>query len=303
MKITAYPANSIDTAVSAKATFRVKYAETMRDLTPANPKNPHNTVPAIYVSEANPDYGNPGMYRYEPTADYLVKANIGGWMLPDSSLVDGIPLKGEISGTQQILKYEPRRFSLAIKRHRKELKLVAVTHFHGKLDEITGSTILFASSCSEEDHHDEIDDFDIYRLTFSEDKLDTTINIWKKREGRGFNGESGPNDGFMEIVVLTEKTFDSLQISKIESQKQYDMLKKVAVWKLGDFVKNLDADDDVFHIPGKASDSIPFGSVELDTSCNPLYDERGFMQSTCEYTTDNYNPNRNLLHITFSLLF
>ncbi len=299
LKITAYPANSIDTAVSAKATFRVKYAETMRDLTPANPKNPHNTVPAIYVSEANPDYGNPGMYRYEPTADYLVKANIGGWMLPDSSLVDGIPLKGEISGTQQILKYEPRRFSLAIKRHRKELKLVAVTHFHGKLDEITGSTILFASSCSEEDHHDEIDDFDIYRLTFSEDKLDTTINIWKKREGRGFNGESGPNDGFMEIVVLTEKTFDSLQISKIESQKQYDMLKKVAVWKLGDFVKNLDADDDVFHIPGKASDSIPFGSVELDTSCNPLYDERGFMQSTCEYTTDNYNPNRNLLHITF----
>lgn len=299
LKITATPVDSSKAPPPAIATFRVKYAETMRDLSPTYPKDTNNTVPAIYVSEANPDYGNPGMYRYEPTADYLVKANIGGWMLPDSSLVDGIPLKGEISGTQQILKYEPRRFSLAIKRHRKELKLVAVTHFHGKLDEITGSTILFASSCSEEDHHDEIDDFDIYRLTFSEDKLDTTINIWKKREGRGFNGESGPNDGFMEIVVLTEKTFDSLQISKIESQKQYDMLKKVAVWKLGDFVKNLDADDDVFHIPGKASDSIPFGSVELDTSCNPLYDERGFMQSTCEYTTDNYNPNRNLLHITF----
>ena len=299
LKITATPVDSSKAPPPAIATFRVKYAETMRDLSPTDPKNLHNMVPAIYVSEANIDSGNTGMYRYEPTADYLVKANIGGWKLPDPSLIGGIPLKGEISGTQKILKYEPKRFSLAIKRHRKELKLVAVTHFHGKLDEITGSTILFASSCSEEDHHDEIDDFDIYKLTFSEDKLDTTINIRKKREGRGFNGEGGPNDGFMEIVVLTEKTFDNLQISKIESQEQYDMLKKVAVWKLGDFVKNLDADDDVFHIPGKASDSIPFGSVELDTSCNPLYDERGFMQSTCEYTTDNYNPNRNLLHITF----
>ncbi|WP_255252199.1 hypothetical protein [Fibrobacter sp. UWT3] len=200
LKITAYPANATDTAVSAEATFHVKHAETMRDLTPTYPKNLHNTVPAIYVSEANPDTGNPGMYRYEPTADYLVKADIRGWKLPDSSLVGGIPLKGEISGRQQILKYEPRRFSLAIKRHRKELKLVVVRKLHSYAQEITGEPPL--ESC--ENQTPELkEDFFIDTLLFSAEKMSHTLNIHQKYDKRGFAMGDYFDSNYVDIIAFS----------------------------------------------------------------------------------------------------
>ena len=112
---------------TAEAVFRVKHAETMLDMTPDYPKNEHITVPSIHVSEALYD-GSVGAYRYEPVADYLVKANLSGWKLPDSLRKGEIPLTGQISGSQEIIGYEPKRFNLAIKRHRKVLPLVMVRY-------------------------------------------------------------------------------------------------------------------------------------------------------------------------------
>lgn len=122
-------ANSTDgeNSTTAEAVFKVKHAETMLDMTPDHPKNEQITVPSIHVSEALYD-SRVDAYRYEPVADYLVKANLSGWKLPDSLRKGEIPLTGQISGSQEIIGYEPKRFSLAIKRHRKELKLVAVRY-------------------------------------------------------------------------------------------------------------------------------------------------------------------------------
>lgn len=122
-------ANSTDgeNSTTAEALFKVKHAETMLDMTPDSPKNEQITVPSIHVSEALYD-SRVDAYRYEPVADYLVKANLTGWKLPDPLRKGEIPLTGQISGSQEIIGYEPKRFSLAIKRHRKELKLVAVRY-------------------------------------------------------------------------------------------------------------------------------------------------------------------------------
>jgi hypothetical protein len=286
-------------ADEARASFHVKYAETMKDVSPKDPKNFKDSVPAIFISEAKPDSANAGMYRYEPIADYLVKANASGWMFPDSSLVSGVPLVGKISGTQQIYKYEPKRFSLALKRHRKELKLVVAAHFHTRLDSITGSSFLFVNTCSEESNPT-IDEYLSYRLTFNEDKRDSVVLFNKVYQGMGYNGKNSPNDGYMEIIALTERDFDRLVSDVIKEQFQFDDLKKYAVWNLADYVK----DDTIFHIPGGLSDSLPFGLLEPDGSCSPIYENQVLVKS-CDYSgdtinnTSGYNANANLFKLTF----
>ncbi|WP_297946476.1 LamG-like jellyroll fold domain-containing protein [uncultured Fibrobacter sp.] len=297
-------------ADTASATFNAKFAETMYDLTPADPTDENYYGPAIHISEAKYDT-SVKTYRYEPVADYLVKAEVSGYDLPADTLAKGISLQGQITGTQEILGYEPKRFNLAIKRHRKELNLVVITHFYGELDEITGSTILGASSCSEEDSHDIINDFDIHRMTFSEYNRDTVLNIHKNRSGRGFDGENGPSSGYMEIIVLTEMQFEQFNLSKISSQSQFDALKGEAVWNLKNYIEGdtlkgdtLKGDtlkrDSVFHIPGGSSGNILYGSSKQDDSCKPKFDSLGMMVSSCKDSTDNYNPNKNLFEITFA---
>ena len=130
-------------ADTASATFRAKFAETMYDLTPADPTDESYSGPAIYISEAKYDT-SVKTYRYEPIADYLVDAEVSGFELPDDTLAKGVPLLGRITGTQEIFGYEPKRFSLAIKRHRKELPLYAllkIDRHREKLERGFGSRI------------------------------------------------------------------------------------------------------------------------------------------------------------------
>ncbi len=297
LRIVAKPAGA-DSLQHKDAAFRVRYGSKF-DMTPENPKDSTNMSPTIYVVEAFPDTVYPNIFRYEPIADYIVDAEILGWHLPDSSLIDGIPLVGNVSGKQAIIGYEPERFSLAVKRHRKELKLVVIAHFHAKLDEITGTTVGPISTCSEEYHHN-VDDFDIYELTFSDNKRDTVVNIWKHYEGKGFNGEGGPPNGFMEVIVLTKAKFDSYQISRVVSQAQFDEMKVASIWNLENF---LGENVSVFHIPGNESDSISFGVLSNGT-CDPKYGLDDSLKDPCEYsrtdTTDGYNANKNLLKLTFA---
>lgn len=301
LKITAYPANATDTAVSAEATFHVKHAETMRDLSPTDPKNLHNMVPAIYVSEANPDTGNPGMYRYEPTADYLVKANIGGWKLPDSSLVGGIPLKGEISGTQQILKYEPKRFSLAIKRHRKELKLVVVRKLHSYAQEITGEPPL--ESC--ENQTPELkEDFFIDTLLFSAEKMSHTLNIHQKYDKRGFAMGDYFDSNYVDIIAFSmsnwKKFLKDNNLNTVNTSSSFGNAKQKAEWTL----RNV-SNRDYFYIP-KPSSGIKKDTLtsRYDSGCSPVFDKNGVLEKTCDYnaegTTESYNPNVNMFEVTMS---
>ncbi|WP_254794235.1 LamG domain-containing protein, partial [Fibrobacter sp. UWOV1] len=297
LKITAYPANATDTAVSAEATFHVKHAETMRDLTPTYPKNLHNTVPAVYVSEANPDTGNPGMYRYEPTADYLVKASVSGWKLPDSSLVDGIPLKGEISGTQQILKYEPKRFSLAIKRHRKELKLIYVLYFHAEMEQING---WFNSTC-ENGSLNKVDEFSHGVLTFTESKRDSLMLFNWTKNSHGFDGRTGPKNNLIDIVLFSEKGYRQFlakeRLDSVNSLVDFSKAKKseYALWSLTNF-------DKAYNLPGTEIDSVKFGYDGSGFGCMATLDS-DTLKNVCEYavdtTTSGYNPNKNLADVVF----
>lgn len=299
LKITATPVDSSKAPPPAIATFRVKYAETMRDLTPTYPKNLHNTVPAIYVSEANPDYGNPGMYRYEPTADYLVKANIGGWKLPDSSLVDGIPLKGEISGTQQILKYEPKRFSLAIKRHRKELKLWAFYKIDRHREKMK-SKIIGCESASQGS------DTLVFakELRFNSDKLVDSIFVGLpaggEKSGYGFDNNKDKYT-HIDIIVLMDRTVNQYVEEEGNTEWKavdFDKLKQSTdvIWKLGDYTNDVNG----WHIPVPKTETTHDTLIKpSNTTCSVVESENGILKS-CEWGTDSlnntegYDPNRNL---------
>ena len=288
LKITATPVDSSKAPPPAIATFRVKYAETMRDLTPTYPKNLHNTVPAIYVSEANPDYGNPGMYRYEPTADYLVKANIGGWKLPDSLLVDGIPLKGEISGTQQILKYEPKRFSLAIKRHRKELKLVIMA----KLDVAT-----VYANCYGEGVHEDNDKRIFYYLrkfTFDENNRTASFDINKHigdiGSGRGL---SGKRYNYLTLYAFLDNQVKEYAKKDGVETIPIDTTQITPVWSKT-FSLPMQSDDNRY-----SKDTVPFVFEQAFVGCLVVDDS-----TTCVYgpsdnlnNTSGYDPNKKLFNV------
>ena len=291
LKITAYPANATDTAVSAEATFHVKHAETMRDLTPTYPKNLHNTVPAIYVSEANPDTGNPGMYRYEPTADYLVKASISGWKLPDSSLVDGIPLKGEISGTQQVLKYEPKRFSLAIKRHRKELKLVIMA----KLDVAT-----VYANCPGEGVHEDNDKRIFYflrKFTFDgahrTGSFDINKHIGDIGNGRGLSGE---RYNYLTVYAFLDNQVKEYAEKDGEESIPIDTTQITPIWSKT-FSLPMQSDDNRY-----SKETVPFVFEKDFVGCLVVDDS-----TTCVYgPSDNlnnssgYDPNKKLFNVSLN---
>ncbi|MBR1745653.1 MAG: hypothetical protein IJ734_06745, partial [Fibrobacter sp.] len=317
MKITATPVDSSKAPPSAVATFRVKHAETMRDLTPPYPKDTNNTVPAIYVSEANPDYGNPGMYRYEPTADYLVKANIGGWKLPDSSLVEGIPLKGEISGTQKILEYEPKRFSLAIKRHRKELKLIALAMLDVHREQMT-QNVGIGSWCDSDNHRS---DTLIYRkeLRFTSEKRVDSMHVFhdayetimfgplpvQAKYGYDNNKDHLTH---VDVIVVMERSVQRQLNGRDPSTLNADDFKKLkesteVIWKLSDLLDSTGAYG--WNIPrpdGNTHDTTIISS--RNENCRFDYIDSIPPDTSCAYgansetNTPNYNPNANLFNVS-----
>lgn len=281
--------SSKDTLVTA--IFRVRHAETMRNLTPAYPKNPNNTVPAIYVSEANPDYGNPGMYRYEPMADYLVKANVRGWKLPDSSLAGEIPLKGEISGTQEILKYEPKRFSLAIKRHRKELKLVVMA----KLDVAT----VYANCYGKGVHEDDKKRIFYYLRKLAFDGTNRTASfdidkhIGKIGSGRGLSGE---RYNYLTVYAFLDNQVENFAEKNGEETIPIDTNKIIPVWTKT-FSLPMQSDDNRY-----SKNSIPFVFEKDFVGCLVIDDS-----TTCVYgpsdnlnNTGGYDPNKKLFNVSLN---
>ena len=317
LKITATPVDSSKAPPSAVATFRVKHAETMRDLTPPYPKDTNNTVPAIYVSEANPDYGNPGMYRYEPTADYLVKANIGGWKLPDSSLVEGIPLKGEISGTQKILKYEPKRFSLAIKRHRKELKLIALAMLDVHREQMT-QNVGIDSWCDSDNHRS---DTLIYReeLRFTSEKRVDSMHVfhdayetimvgpWPVQAKYGYDNNKD-HLTHVDVIVVMERSVQRQLNGRDPSTLNADDFKKLkasteVIWKLSDLLDSTGAYGWNIPVPNEKTHDTTIISSRNE-NCRFDYIDSIPPDTSCAYgansetNTPNYNPNANLFNVS-----
>ena len=294
------------TAVPPKyATFKVKTAKNILDMTPENPKDTTGRSSAVYVAEAFLD--STGIYRYEPTADYRIEASVRGYRLPNEGLKNEIPLSGTVSGTQEIIGYEPKRFSLALKRHRKKLDLVVVSRRKGKLDEITGRTQEFclpfagcwdvASSCEETGNYD----FDSVRtdvLHFDSEHRDTTIAyiLNYERTGYGFDGRNGPGDGTIDLAVLTVSDFQRIFKSMPSNASDFELAKNNSVWKLTDFTY----DSSEYKIPGNTSKGLDL-EYNKDLGCNVVMKD-SILDSTCVYgksgTTTGYDPNKSLFKLS-----
>ena len=278
-------------ADTARASFHVKYAETMKDISPKDPKNLKDSVPAIFISEAKPDSVNAGMYRYEPIADYLVQANASGWMFPDSSLVNGVPLVGEISGTQQIYKYEPRRFSLALKRHRKELKLVIMA----KLDVAT-----VYAECIDSGVYEDYDARIFYytrKLSFDGfnrlQSFDVEKHIGRIGSGRGL---SGKRNNFLTVYAFLENQIPDFSKKDGVDAIPIDTNVVVPIWKKS-FSLPMQSDDNRY-----SKDTIPHPCDEDTVGCVVVGDS-----TTCVYgpkddvnNTNGYDPNKKLFNVSLN---
>ena len=176
----------------------------------------------MVVSEA---FGDNGKNRYVPVPDYLVRADIAAKYLP-TDLRNGVTLNASVSGTQRIYGYAPKRFSLAIKRHRKQLDLVVITHFRTVLDEING---WYTTPCSENDSHKTPDEYDTFFLTWNSENRTQSIKFEKKYGGYGFDGSDTPSDGTLDVVVLTKTYYDNYiqkhNLFGISTPEDYNQIK------------------------------------------------------------------------------
>ena len=291
-------------ADTASVTFKAKFAETMYDLTPADPTDESYSGPAIHISEAKYD-ASVKAYRYEPIADYLVKAGLSRYKLSNDTLKKGIQLLGRITGTQKIFGYEPKRFSLAIKRHRKELKLVVMRRVHNRTVEINCGKAwgwnehIMGKKCDKD--FESKDSISVDTLTFYEDSLRVVLNP----ESIGYSGRGFVNiqdSSFFDMVACTEKTWGNIFGSKSGSRYSVDEFNQAKLgceWKLEDLtgvekykLTNPDSVSDtsgVRYVPLFASDD----SSGCKSSANKVE-----LDSVCEY--DSYNANKNLFTLIFA---
>lgn len=287
-------------ADTASATFRAKFAETMYDLTPADPTDESYSGPAIHISEAKYDT-SVKTYRYEPIADYLVDAEVSGFELPDDTLAKGVPLLGRITGTQEIFGYEPKRFSLAIKRHKKELKLVIVRMLHSYAQEITGQPPFEGCKNQTPELKEE---FFIDTLIFSENKKTDFLEIHQAYNARGYAMGSYYDSNYVDIIAFSlSKWAEFLKdnnISTIDNSQTFGSAKQKAEWSLNKVLSK-----EHYYIPtpssGKLSDTLASNG---GSGCTTVFDKDGFLEKTCEYSasgkTSSYDPNVNLFDVIMS---
>lgn len=239
--------------------------------------------------------------RYVPVPDYLIRTDIAAKYLPEEAQ-KGVSLDVDVSGTQNIYGYAPKRFSLAIKRHRKQLDLVVVTRFRTILDEINGWVF---TPCSENDSHKKPDEFNTFFLSWDSANREKVIAFNKSYSDYGFDGSTNPSNGTLDLIVLTKKQYDDFinerKIQEISSQEEFDGIKNDAVWVIKEFVSGKDT---LFKIPGTVSETIVYGGTEKQTGCDiEIEEEKEYLNKTCTYsdsgTTEKYNPNINLFELSF----
>lgn len=292
LRIEAIPSGGNSQAsVSKEVSFAVKNAETMRDMSPDDPKKNDLAVPAIFVSEANPDSIYHGVYRYEPIADYLVKAQVSSWELPGDYFADSIPLVGIFSGTQEILKYEPKRFSLAIRRHRQTLNLVIMAKLEmatvsaectgeGVNEDPTMRVFYFLKNVSFNDNH---------RI----ENISIDKNIGDIGSGRGFSGTR----------------YNSLTVYAFLEQMDYPFADKDGVEKIPvDTNQFAPIWEKTFQLPLQTDDnryskeSLPFVYENDPDGCSVIGDSTVCVYGPKGYSnnTNEYNPNNRLFNVLLS---
>ncbi len=288
------------------ATFKVKTAKNILDMTPENPKDTTGRSSAVYVAEAFLD--SAGIYRYEPMADYRIDASVRGYRLPNEDLKNEIPLSGTVSGTQEIIGYEPKRFSLALKRHRKKLDLVILQRLHNRTTSIDCGLVwnvwelVWHHGKCERTHHDR-DSIFFEIMTFDELTKSQLRDVYFNYAANGFSGIS--DNSYLDIVACTKTTWDKNFPSKTKyGVDDFNMAKGVCEWTL----EKAMGSNDYFKFPVPA-DKPSSGDVvtkyypkKVDVGCDTIMDGK-YLKESCLYgqdsTTDGYDPNKNLFEVSF----
>ncbi|MCF0217069.1 MAG: hypothetical protein HUK21_11430, partial [Fibrobacteraceae bacterium] len=282
------------------AKFDVKYKDGIRDMTPEDPKNPKGS--SIYVAEADRDPS--GLYRYEPFADYLVSAKMSGWRLSDSARNRGITVGGTVGGTQEIIGYEPKRFSLGIRRHREQLPLVVVSRVHIFKERVDGDgrdiAWMWNDGCSQEGQS-EMDIFEASLLIFSQKNLTQTTRVYAPAGGAYGYDDHHYDDNWFDIIVIPLNKYEQFFEDKLQNGDSlgidstvYNELKGVSVWRLENakgkwFLPSLEKKMTV--------DSIVFNAMH---KCSPKENDDHYLDSVCVYgpdgtsNTNMFDANANL---------
>lgn len=256
----------------------------------------------LVVSEAFDDNGK---NRYVPVPDYLVRADIAAKYLP-TDLRNGVTLNASVSGTQRIYGYAPKRFSLAIKRHRKQLDLVVIRKLHTNIEYVDCGWAWGTFGCSEEGQKTQ-DKIYTDVLSFTSVSRSKTLNVNKL--AKDDDGDYGYNDdsydeNYFDIVVFTmsgwEKFKKEKSISGITSVGEFDdaLSSSYKIWSLSKVMSN--SQKFMIPLPKSSQKNFTFPSSRLDEHCS-VEIEQFYLKNFCSYgdseTTAKYDPNANLFNV------
>lgn len=272
------------------------------------------------ISEAENDNGK---NRYIPVADYLLKTDFKAKYLPKEKR-ECVVLDASIKGTQQVYGYDPKRFSLAIRRHRKQLDLVVIRHLHTKIEYVDGEWSWGIFGCEDYRGSDQ-EKFYIDTLHFTSDVRSKKLSIHKVAKDDdskyGYADRSDYDENYMDMIVLTLSGWEtylndlgnsdlakatSLRNSKGESldAATFDTIKNrpEVIWSLGSLTKESNG----FKIPKPDSEkSSVMYSANAVLGCK-VFEKEGVLENSCAYgkskTTEGYNPNANLFEIEMSAI-
>lgn len=248
----------------------------------------------LVVSEAFDDNGK---NRYVPVPDYLVRADIAAKYLP-TDLRNGVTLNASVSGTQRIYGYAPKRFSLAIKRHRKQLDLVVVRRLHSWVQKITGQPPF--ELCDSHTPYLE-EEYLIDTLSFTSESKTALLNTQQAYGARGFAQSKYYDMNFLDVIAFSKSNWENFlkseSISSITDSSTFIKAKQKAEWSLSNV-----SNSNVFYIP-KPSSNVSMETLisSKSSGCTTETDRNGIITKSCTYgdsgTTSNYNPNINLFEV------
>ncbi len=254
--------------------------------------NPALSGPFFAISEAKKDIYDPGKWRYEPVADYLVKANLSGYYLPES--LRTVTAAYSVGGTQNVRGYTPERFSLGIKRQREQLDLVIVY----KVDRHTET---HTWDCDPTDNKNR-PYANMTTASFNSSKKTFTISI-NQAAGNNYGYRYEDMANFNMIAVLQKDWEDYRSKNAWDNEKTLNDLKDIAVWRLSDITGNLNG----IALPRpkeggrvmKKNESFGNCVASLETDSEQKSCEYGLDVNNNLYSSDDYNPNLNLFDVTW----
>jgi hypothetical protein len=246
---------------------------------------------AIKIAEAVIDPNNPERQNYAPTADYLVKADLSGYTLPDS--LRTVNIGYELGGTQVARGYKPKRFSLGVKRQRDSLELVILYRvkikYHQPYTYINPIMPWRSIICDWADRG--------YRYHYGSSSVsfknrgnnprfsNVAIDIERYGGGYGFKEDSGP--AYLEVWAVLPKDYKKYENAEIAINNIVNKTLK-PIWSL-------------------TSIEIPNRQGGRKASIKPPIGENGYCNAEdkpdgniCNEKSVGYDPNANLFDLTIS---